>query len=214
MGWMNNWEYARKLPTEDWHGGMDSIVRDIKLRTVQGKPALVSTPSKTLARLEGDPSSSGPGTISKEGTAGLPSPQGGAYRLDLSIQQASSAGAGDGGDGSEAVLQFASDDATFATVGYNFKDGEAFVTREQPAAADLGPLFTQRRTASAPARNGSVDLTVFVDHSSIEVFVNGGEQTLTSLVFPRSGEQDIKLVTGGGKLTLNSLTYTPMSSTR
>ena len=213
MGWMNNWDYARKLPTEDWHGGMDSIVRDIKLKTVQGKSALVSTPSKTLARLEGDPSSSGPETITKEGTAGLPSPQGGAYRLDLSIQQASIAGAG--GDGSEALLQFASDDAMFATIGYNFKDGEAFVTREQPAAADLGPLFTQRRTASAPARNGSVDLTVFVDHSSIEVFVNGGEQTLTSLDFPGSEEQqDIKLVTGGGNLTLNSLTYTPMSSTR
>lgn len=213
IGWVNNWDYARKLPTEDWQGGMDSIVRDIRLKTADGKPALVSTPSKTLARLEGQSSSSGPETITPEGTAGLPSAQGGAYRLDLTIERGS--GAGDGGRvGSEALLQFASDEAIFATVGYNFQDGSAFVTREQPAAGDLGPLFTQRRTASAPARNGSVDLTVFVDHSSIEVFVNGGEQTLTSLVFPRSEEQDIKLVTGGGDLTLKSLTHTALRSTR
>ena len=213
LGWVNNWDYARKLPTEDWQGGLDSIVRDIRLKTVDGKPALVSTPSKTLARLEGQPSSSGPQTITPEGTAGLPSPQGGAYRLDLTLERGT--GGGDGGsDGSEALLQFASDDAIFATVGYNFQDGAAFVTREQPAARDLGPLFTQRRTASAPARNGKVDLTVFVDHSSIEVFVNGGEQTLTSLVFPRSEEQGFKLVTGGGNLTLKSLTHTPLSSTR
>ena len=213
LGWVNNWDYARKLPTDDWQGGMDSIVRDIRLKTVGGKPALVSAPSKTLARLEGQSSSSGPETITPEGTARLPSAQGGAYRLDLTIQRGT--GAGDGGsDGSEALLQFASDEAIFATVGYNFQDGAAFVTREQPAAGDLGPLFTQRRTASTPARNGSVDLTVFVDHSSIEVFVNGGEQTLTSLVFPRSEEQDIKLVTGGGNLTLKSLTHTALRSTR
>ena len=213
LGWVNNWDYARKLPTDDWQGGMDSIVRDIRLKTVGGKPALVSAPSKTLARLEGQSSSSGPETITPEGTAGLPSAQGGAYRLDLTIERGT--GAGDGGsDGSEALLQFASDEAIFATVGYNFQDGAAFVTREQPATGDLGPLFTQRRTASTPARNGSVDLTVFVDHSSIEVFVNGGEQTLTSLVFPRSEEQDIKLVTGGGNLTLKSLTHTALRSTR
>lgn len=213
LGWVNNWDYARKLPTEDWQGGLDSIVRDIRLKTVDGKPALVSTPSKTLARLEGQSSSSGPETITPEGTAGLPSAQGGAYRLDLTIERGN--GADDGGRvGSEALLQFASGEAIFATVGYNFQDGAAFVTREQPAAGDLGPLFTQRRAASAPARNGSVDLTVFVDHSSIEVFVNGGEQTLTSLVFPRSEEQDIKLVTGGGNLTLKSLTHTALRSTR
>lgn len=213
LGWVNNWDYARKLPTEDWQGGMDSIVRDIKLKTVDGKPALVSTPSKSLARLEGDPSSSGPETITPDGTAGLPSLPGGAYRLDLTIERTTKTGDG-GGDGSEALLQFASGEAIFATVGYNFQDGAAFVTREQPAAGDLGPLFTQRRTVSAPARNGSVDLTVYVDHSSIEVFVNGGEQTLTSLVFPRSEERDIKLVTGGGNLTLKSLTHTPLRSTR
>ncbi|MGX9899741.1 GH32 C-terminal domain-containing protein [Arthrobacter sp. SA17] len=58
-----------------------------------------------------------------------------------------------------------------------------------------------------------MDLTVFVDHSSIEVFVNGGEQTLTSLVFPKSEQQDIRLVTAGGNLKLKSLTHTALRST-
>jgi levanbiose-producing levanase len=219
MGWMNNWDYARKLPTEDWHGGMDSIVRDIRLKTVQGRPALVSTPSKTLARLEGKSSSSGPETITPEGTAGLPSLPGGAYRLDLTIEQAATEKPA-GGDRSEALLQLASGESIFATVGYNFQDGAVSVSREQPpgdagaGAAALGPLFTERRTAAAPARDGLVELTVFVDRSSLEVFVNGGEQTFTSLVFPRPGEQAIKLVAGGGNLTLKSLTYAPLSSTR
>ncbi len=48
IAWLNNWAYARKLPTEDWHGGTDTVVRDIRLKTVSGKPTLVSTPTKAL----------------------------------------------------------------------------------------------------------------------------------------------------------------------
>ena len=44
VGWMNNWAYARQLPTEDWHGGADSLVRDIRLKTIMGKPTLVFQP--------------------------------------------------------------------------------------------------------------------------------------------------------------------------
>jgi levanbiose-producing levanase len=209
IAWMNNWDYARKLPTQDWHGGMDSIVRDLRLKTVQGRPTVVSSPSQTLARLEGQASTIGPETITPDGTPRLPPVQGGAYRLDLTLERAGT------DDGSEARLQLESGGKAFATVGYNFQDEAAFVGREPTAtAADLGALFRERRTASAPARNGTVDLTVFVDHSSVEVFVNGGEQTLTSLVFPNSEQQGIKLVTGGGNLTVKTLTYAPLSSTR
>lgn len=215
IAWMNNWDYARKLPTQDWHGGMDTIVRDLRLRTVQGRPTLVSTPSRTLTALEGSPSSSGPQRITPDGTAGLPAIQGGAYRLDLTIERA-----GDD-DGSEARLQLAGDGSTFATVGYDFQNGTAFVIREHPGvrdqpptnSADLGPLFTEKRQVSAPARNGTVSLTVFVDHSSVEVFINAGEQTLTSLVFPDSQQHNLNLVTAGGSLSLKTLTVTPLSST-
>ena len=31
IGWMNNWAYAGRFPTEDWQGGSDSIVRSIRL---------------------------------------------------------------------------------------------------------------------------------------------------------------------------------------
>ncbi|MDQ0681002.1 levanase [Arthrobacter pascens] len=210
IAWMNNWDYARKLPTQDWHGGMDSIVRDLRLKTVQGRPTVVSTPSKALARLEGQASTHGPETITPDGTPRLPPVQGGAYRLDLTLERAGT------DEGSEARLLLESGGEAFATVGYNFQDGAAFVGREEPAAtaADLGAVFTERRAASVSARNGTVDLTVFVDHSSVEVFVDGGEQTLTSLVFPNSGQQSIKLVTGGGNLTVKTLTYAPLSSTR
>jgi len=87
-----------------------------------------------------------------------------------------------------------------------------------PGSDALGPVFTDRRNAQSPPRNGSapgrgsVDLTIFVDYSSVEVFVNGGEQTLTSVVLPRSGQPSVSAATAGGKLTLKSFKYTPLAT--
>jgi levanbiose-producing levanase len=57
-----------------------------------------------------------------------------------------------------------------------------------------------------------VELTIFVDYSSVEVFVNGGEQTLTSVVLPKAGQPAVSAATAGGKLTLKSFKYTPLAT--
>ncbi|MBT2520831.1 glycoside hydrolase family 32 protein [Arthrobacter sp. ISL-28] len=226
IGWMNNWTYARKLPTSDWQGGADSIVRDIRLETVQGKPALVSTPAEALAGLEGTPEAISDRQVTPSGAGELPVPDGGAYRLDVTLER------GPDDDGSEVLLKLGSGSAgngaagnaaaDFATVGYNFEEGTASVSRSAmaPGVEGLGPVFTDRRTASSPPRHGSaagrgtVELTLFVDYSSVEVFVNGGEQTLTSLVFPRAGEHRISASTAGGGVTLKAFKYTPLANAR
>ncbi|MDP9693074.1 UNVERIFIED_ORG: levanbiose-producing levanase [Arthrobacter globiformis] len=208
VGWMNNWTYARQLPTTDWQGGADSIVRDIRLKTVQGRPTLVSTPTPALSALDGEAKTAGGRALTREGPGELPAPAGGAYRLDVTLERAP------GDDGTEALLKLGSGGADYATVGYNFAKGTAWVSRAAvvPGAEALGPLFTERRSAQSPPRNGSVGLSIWVDYSSVEVFVNGGEQTLTSVVLPRSGQPAVSAATAGGKLTLKSCKYTPLAT--
>lgn len=214
IGWMNNWTYARQLPTTDWQGGADSIVRDIRLKTVQGRPTLVSAPTAALYALDGEARAADGRAITPEGAGELPAPAGGAYRLDVTLERAP------GDDGTEALLKLGNGGEDYATVGYNFEAGTAWVGRAAvvPGAEALGPLFTDRRSAQSPPRNGSapgrgsVDLTVFVDYSSVEVFVNHGEKTLTSVVLPRSGQPAVSAATSGGKLTLKSFTYTPLAT--
>ncbi|MGN7252021.1 glycoside hydrolase family 32 protein [Arthrobacter sp. SAFR-014] len=208
IGWMNNWTYARQLPTTDWQGGADSIVRDIRLKTVQGRPTLVSTPTPALSALDGEAKTAGSQALTPGGAGELPAPAGGAYRLDLTLERAP------GDDGTEALLKLGSGGADYATVGYNFEESTAWVSRAAvvPGAEALGPLFTERRSAQSPPHSGSVNLTVFVDYSSVEVFVNGGEQTLTSVVLPRSGQPAVSAASAGGKLTLKSFRYTPLAT--
>jgi levanbiose-producing levanase len=209
IAWLNNWAYARKLPTDDWHGGADTLVRDIRLKTVSGKPTLVSMPTSALKSLEGDTATVEDRKLTPDGAAGLPVPDRGAYRLDLTLERAA------GDDGSEAKVELLAENGVFATVGYDFESGTAFVTRDGAAkeTAGLAPDYGVLRRAESAPREGRVRLTVYVDHSSVEVFVNDGERTLTSLVFPAGVPKGLKALTKDGTLTLKSFSYTPMAAT-
>ena len=158
IGWVNNWDYARKLPTADWHGGMDSIVRDLRLKTVRGKPTLVSTPARALAGLEGPPVTSGPAAITPDGTAGLPAVNGSAYRLDLTLEAdgGRETGAGD----ATALLQLGRGERRLRhhrlrlRRGDGFRQPETASRRDQPGPAVHG---TPDRPGTGPGRQRGPD---------------------------------------------------------
>jgi levanbiose-producing levanase len=114
----------------------------------------------------------------------------------------------------------------YAAVGYDFAAGKAFVARDgdevaggprPDVSADQAAAQVTYRQVSAtegdPGRD-SVRLTAYVDRSSVEVFVDGGRQTLTSLVFPPSGDKDVRLDAAGGAVNLRSGTVTPLAGIR
>src|SRR5262249_16336376 len=57
-----------------------------------------------------------------------------------------------------------------------------------------------------PLNPGNVELRIFIDMSSIEVFANDGETVLTSLLFPATSDQIIKLATSNDALKIKDLT--------
>jgi Beta-fructosidases (levanase/invertase) len=44
IAWMNNWEYANSLPYYGNFAGQTSMVREVKLKTINNSPTLVSSP--------------------------------------------------------------------------------------------------------------------------------------------------------------------------
>ena len=148
IGWMNNWTYARQLPTTDWQGGADSIVRDIRLKTVAGQARPWSRRPPAPCRLwKATAKTADSRPVTPGGAGDLPAPGSGAYRLDVTLERTQA------DDGAEALLKLGSGSADFATVGYNFADGTASLSRAAvvPGAEALGPVFTDRRTAAEPA---------------------------------------------------------------
>ncbi|MET1088011.1 MAG: GH32 C-terminal domain-containing protein [Arthrobacter sp.] len=100
----------------------------------------------------------------------------------------------------------------------DFASESAFISRDADAAAtgraELHPGYRASRRTVSPPREGKVDLTIFVDYSSVEVFINGGEKIMTSLVFPAGGAPTVNAVTAEGSLALKSFSYRRLVATR
>jgi beta-fructofuranosidase len=50
-------------------------------------------------------------------------------------------------------------------------------------------------------------LRIFVDRSSVEVFANEGQATMTSRIYPKESRLGIELFTEGGNVIVKELTY-------
>ena len=206
IGWLNNWAYAGDLPTEDWHGGADSVVRELELRTVDGRPTLASAPVDALDSLEGEAETLENVRVTDASSAPLPQPRSDAYRLRVEI-------APDPADpASEVRFRIKEGDGAFATVGVDFDAGVAFLARDaDTAAASMPPVYREVRTAPAIARDGVVTLDLVVDVASVEVFVNDGEAVLSNVVFGAPGANGLSVESVDGAAELRSVRLAPLA---
>jgi sucrose-6-phosphate hydrolase SacC (GH32 family) len=84
--------------------------------------------------------------------------------------------------------------------------------RSASGAVGFSPVFTAVQSAPWPGDSQRVRLHVYLDQSSIEVFVNDGEVVLTAIVFPASAYDSVVL-RGGGTFALNAATVYELAST-
>ncbi|MDY0908569.1 glycoside hydrolase family 32 protein [Microbacterium sp. CFBP9034] len=202
IGWMNNWAYAGRFPTEDWQGGSDSIVRSIRLVSDGGRATLRSTPAAELLALEGEAQPIDDARLDPGGGAEIPVPSSDAYRLRLDVAAA---------DDAEVRVTIATGDGRFATVGYDFAAGVAFVARDADAvAAGMPEAYRELRTAPVAAVDGRLHLDVVVDAASVEVFAGDGEAALTMATFGAGGERGLRIESVRGPVEVTDASVTPL----
>lgn len=206
IGWLNNWGYAGDLPTTDWKGGMFSTVRSIRLVDLDGVATLVSEPLDALNELGGDAITAETSVLPPGDSNSLPQPETGSYRLQVALSP-------DEADPAREVrLKLKDGGGHFVTVGYDFALQQVFIARDTDAAAATMPeLYQAVRGASSPSRDGVVDLDIFVDYASVEVFADGGRQTLSSLAFGEPDANGFRVESVGGSTVVELLTLTPLA---
>lgn len=86
-------------------------------------------------------------------------------------------------------------------------------TPDAPATADAnatphpvaGGHYPKYAQAPLGARDGAIRLWIPVDQSSVEVFANDGERTMTALMFPDPASTGIELFAEGGRGVVQDL---------
>jgi sucrose-6-phosphate hydrolase SacC (GH32 family) len=112
------------------------------------------------------------------------------------------------------ILKGSSDETV---IGFNPATSRVFLDRTRSGDTSFHKSFAGSYEAPVSPRQGRVQLRLFVDACSVEVFCNEGERVLTALVFPSDDARQIECFgpdSAGliGRLDLWSLTSTPGNS--
>lgn len=209
IAWMNNWEYAASLPYYGNFAGQTSMVREVKLKTINNSSTLVSSPITGYEGVFGSAKSVSKKTITKDPkSASLPSDlTEDAYAIRATISKTA------GDDGNEVRFRIKSDGSFGTTVGYNFKNSQAFLVRDSDGSAtdsmpsDPKKAYDTVATAPNPSGGSTVKLDIYVDSNSVEVFVDDGVAVLSGLIYPNKAAEGVLVVSDTGSLTLVSFSY-------
>jgi fructan beta-fructosidase len=210
VGWMSNWQYTQVVPTSPWRGNFTlprvlSVLQN-KNQTQTGA-LLIETPlsldslhDETLFNGSAQVSDGSPLTISLNHNASFeftttlvaqPTPGEQQQRLNINIRNSAK----------EEV-----------TVGYDWSQGQVYVNRGETDGFS-NPFFTDKFAAWEANPDNSIKLHVFVDRSTLEVFVDDGVQVCSTTFFMRHGPPtEMQLEAENNSVTVQNLTVFSLKS--
>lgn len=183
MGWMSNWQYANQVPTEVWRSAM-TIPRELKLLQTPAGVRLASQPIKELDSLLSN-------TQQKATLTGTNSYQldelftvePGQFKVSFSLSNAEQV--------TDIVLS--SDKGEYTKLQLDPAQGQLVLDRRQSGLKDFEDGFASLQTAPLQKGLEYYDVEIWVDKASVEVFVNKGVSSMTSIVFPTSPYNKIQV---------------------
>ena len=225
MTWISNWQYANLTPFKQ-NRGANGLPRELKLYTLDGKYYVAENVAPEAYALRKVTHDLGSETV--DGTKdykGAAAQMDGAFELDADITPDANGIAGielSNNKRERTTIYF---DMKKGRIVMDRTESGLTDFGKQAVPHDIEQAWDKQREAQAkqPARvTNSINykndfalatwaplslcdkattyhVEIFVDKSSIELFVNGGRIAMTNLVFPVAPYENIKLYTKGGK---------------
>ncbi len=179
IGWMSNWLYANVVPTENWRSAM-TIPRNLELVKSGNQFIVASRPVQELEKLRtsSETINSDQFELKEELVEFELTPEGGDFSIELSNDA-----------GERTILK---------------REGDSLILdRRQSGLTDFSEAFGKVHTA--PILFPKVEkVHIYMDRSSLEVFVNDGELVMTDIVFPTKPYNQVNLK---GFQTRNNIHY-------
>lgn len=197
IGWMSNWQYAAEVPTQQFRSA-NTLPRELSLcRGADGELYVASAPSPELEALRG-------AAVAKASKAGIDRkgrsyalPADGICEICLTL---------DARTAPKVALTLANGAGEKAVAVYDAATRTMSFDRRESGLTDFSDAFAAVTVAPTREDSGKVRLRIFVDRSSVELFVDGGRFAMTNLVFPTEAYKRLSIsAPDGGKAQVNDL---------
>lgn len=185
MGWMSNWLYANEVPTEKWRSAM-TLPRSLQLvetdrgLRVQSKlisevDSLVEATTETSVLNSGESISLSP--IDSSGRMS-------ALRYSFEIE---------GTANSPTSIRFENGSDEYIDIKIDQEKSAILLARSQSGRTSFNDQFGDIQKGTLSTVSTTFNVEVVIDRSSVEVFVDDGTTVMTSLVFPESVYDTIRV---------------------
>ena len=204
IAWMNNWDYANKIPSfsSGTNGSRGSMTLPRELTLGKNKQGEIILLNKVVAEIEKIASewktvSNGNFENEKEFEIDLQNKE--AYHLQLTTNLSKV---------QVLSMSLKNSKGESSTVEINNQRERIYFDRKNSGETSFSNLFSNLSYGPFPYSSDLVTLDLYVDQSSIELVANDGVLTLTNLVFPSSIYNQIKLQINAGSIPLHLKTRT------
>ncbi|NHN42708.1 glycoside hydrolase family 32 protein [Halorubellus sp. JP-L1] len=196
LAWMNNWAYALSVPGNGWQGAQ-SLPRRLTLYETADGVDLRQHPTDAVASLR----DSRVASLREQPVAPDADPVGDAGVHGRTLELLATVDPGTS-DSVGLAVRASTDQET--RIEYDVPNEELIVDRGRSGAL-FAPGHYDVATGPLPRRaDGSIQLRVFVDNSSVEVFANDGRHVNTNLVFPALESTGVSAFADGGTAELTA----------
>jgi fructan beta-fructosidase len=188
LGWMSNWQYANRVPTEIWRSAM-TLPRAMTLHQTSEGLRLHSNPISELKKLRTGSAVLSIEDFSKGNNLFDHFEQfNGLYELEIEFVNI---------DSGFVEFELGGDGQEHLAFGYNADQDLYFVDRTFAGESSFSEHFAGlHQTTPLEYQPESRSLRVYLDHSSIEVFADGGRSVLTEIFFPNSTYDRLSVKSG------------------
>jgi len=184
IGWMSNWRYAQQVPTYRWRSAM-TLPRELRLENTPPGIRLVSLPVDEVKVLYGESQLIPDQILSKGQPLGLET----SFDNSLSLIELTVTP----DEGAEFIVELGNSLGQKVQVAYDTEQKRYSVDRTVSGKTDFSEEFSGIHYAPRISKDRTVNLKIYLDHSSLEVFADNGEVVLTELIFPAPEYDQISL---------------------
>ena len=172
LGWLSNWAYAQVVPTEKWRSAM-TVPWTLSINHVNGIPRLVGQPVKELDIIAKG-SWKKLDYVAKLPTSGIYELKGQAKVID------------------GATFSFEISNSLNEKIIFRYENGEFSFNRNECGDLSFSPDFAGISSVERISQSAELNMHAYIDHSSIEIFLDDGQNIFSELFFPETLYTDIE----------------------
>lgn len=194
LGWMSNWEYATKVPTEKWRSSM-TIPRTLSLRKTAIGLTLCSNPVKEMEQLRKSVTNFSRTPIEETVVVQNIEPSLSEAELVFDLNESDSRSFG---------IQLSNERGAYIRISYDQASKLIIVDRSYAGKTNFSGAFPGLHYVPLLSAENEMKWRIYFDKTSLELFVNDGAVVVTDIFFPNKDFDQMSLFAFDGKAVLSS----------